>query len=80
MLRGAKFYLVIAARTAKELRCASRLDIVRNSALLEFAGAARHAHHIEPAINPFDLHITYGHAHNLSSNRSDKEVSDMRSG
>ena len=35
--------------------------------------------HIEPAINPSDLHITHEHAHALSSNRSDEEVSDMRS-
>ena len=52
----------------------------RNCVMLEFAGAARHAYHIEPAPYPSDLHITHGHVHALSSNRLDKEVSDMRSG
>ena len=42
--------------------------------MLEFAGAARHAHYIEPAINPSDLHITHRQAHTLSSNPSDEVI------
>ena len=42
--------------------------------------AARHAHHIESAINPLDLHITHGHGSTLLSDRSAEEVSAMRSG
>ena len=54
------------------------VSMSRRVGVLKIAGAARHAHHINLYLA--DQHLSHGHAHVLSSNHSDKELSDRRSG